>query len=143
MSEKGHVYDTRWTFERAGEHQIGPLQGRGIKGKGTAERKLDSSSQMFPGADQSGKHANRANRRTTVLRALDTVVQANDRGRIGRIFARQELDIGCRNPCQPGYMLWREKLDMVAQSVESVGVPGDVVTVIKPFFNDEAHHAER
>ena len=32
---------------------------------------------------------------------------------------------------------------MFAQSFESVGVPGDVVAVIKIFFNDEAHHAKR
>src|ERR1700735_4694922 len=142
MSEKGHVYDTRWTFERAGEHQIGPLQGRGIKGKGTAERKLDSSSQMFPGADQSGKHANRANRRTTVLRALDTVVQANDRGRIGRVFACQELNVCGRNACQAGYMRRRVGLNVFTQSFESVGVPGDVVAIIKPFFDNEAHQAK-
>ncbi len=143
MSEARHVHHARRTLERAGQHQIGPLKSRGVEGKGSAERELHTSSQMLPGADQGRKHANRTSRRTTVLRALDTVVQANDSGRIGRVFARQELNVGRRNACQPGYMLRRVGLNMFAKSFESVGVPGDVVAVVEPFFDDEAHHAKR
>ena len=40
-------------------------------------------------------------------------------------------------------MLRRIGLNMFPQCFESVGVLGDVVAVVEPFFDDETHQAKR
>ena len=63
-----------------------------------------------------GNMADSARGRPAVLRALNAIVQADDCRRAWSLFARQALDVCCRDARQTRDMLRRVRLDMFAQA---------------------------
>ena len=60
-----------------------------------------------------------------------------------RVLARQALNIGSRDAGQAGDMVRRIGLDMLPQLLKSNRMLGDIIAVVKTFFDNDAHKAKR
>ena len=106
--------------------------------------KLQAAADFAPGAGERGKGGDRADGRAAVLAALDAVVQADRGGTRGRVLAGKLDDIFFGDAGEGGDAIRRIiRAHAIAQRLESVGVAGDVIGVVKFFADDDVHQAER
>jgi hypothetical protein len=98
---------------------------------------------VFPRAGEGGQHGDGARGCAAVVAALHAVVEADDGGRGGGVFAGEALDVGDGDagPVR-GDALGRIFGDALAQLIEAAGPAGDIVLVEEPVAHDDVHHAQ-
>ena len=141
-AELHHVDDTSGASQSF-PHQLVHFERFAIQTESTAERELESATDLLPRPDQTGQHGDRTHGHAAAVGALDAVVDA-DHGRArGGVFAGEFADVAGGNAGPVGNLFRRILLGASLQVFEAHGVAGDVIGVEKIFVDDDVHQAER